>query len=62
MAFRPPNYSQERAERNRAKDRKKVERLQRRTEDAEKRKAERDGLLRGDPDPAAPADTPSEIV
>ena len=62
MAFRPPNYQQERNDRNRAKDQKKKERLQRRTEDAEKRKAERDGLLRGDPDPAAPSGAPSEIV
>ena len=60
MAFRP-NYHQERSERNRAKDQKKKERLQRRTEDAEKRKAERDGLLRRDGDPAAPSDTPPEV-
>lgn len=61
MAFRPPNYGQERAERNRAKDRKKAERLQRRTADAEKRKAERDGLLRHGPESAVPAgDVPKE--
>jgi hypothetical protein len=46
MAPRPPNYNQERNDRNRAKDRKKQERLQRRTEDAEKRKAERERLVR----------------
>jgi hypothetical protein len=46
MATRPPNYNQERSDRNRAKDRKKQERLQRRTEESEKRKAERERLLR----------------
>jgi hypothetical protein len=55
MAPRPPNYNQERNDRNRAKDRKKQERLQRRTEDAEKRKAERERLL-----PPSPGDPPGE--
>ena len=42
MAPRPPNYNQERNDRNRSKERKKLARLQKRTEDAEKRKAERE--------------------
>jgi hypothetical protein len=51
MAPRRPNYSQERNDRDRSKERKKLARLQRRTEDAEKRKAERkDNAV-----PAAPA-------
>lgn len=58
MAFRP-NYQQQRGDRNRAKEQKKQERLRRRTEDAEKRKVQRDGLLRPDPDSAVP-DTPPE--
>ena len=44
MAFKP-NYQQQRGDRNRAKEQKKKERLERREEDARKRKAERDGLL-----------------
>jgi hypothetical protein len=60
MAFRP-NYQQQRGDRNRVKEQKKQERLRRRTEDAEKRKAERDGLLRRDPDASDVAtDVPSE--
>jgi hypothetical protein len=60
MAFRP-NYQQQRGDRNRAKEQKKQERLRRRTEDAEKRKAERDGLIGPEGDAAAPAsETPSE--
>ena len=55
---RPPNYNQERADRNRAKDRKKAERLQRRMEDADKRKATRDGAA--GPDGNVPADRPVE--
>jgi hypothetical protein len=51
---RPPNYSQERSDRDRAKDRKKQERLQRRTEESEKRKAERERLSR------PPSDEPTE--
>ena len=43
MAFKP-NYGQERAARNRAKDQKKQEKLQRRQEESERRKAER-GLV-----------------
>ncbi len=46
MAFRP-NYNQQRGDRNRAKEQKKKERLDRREEDARKRKAEQDELLRG---------------
>jgi hypothetical protein len=46
MAFRV-NYNQQRGDRNRAKEEKKRERLARRHEDAEKRKAEREGLLSG---------------
>lgn len=42
MAPRRPNYNQERSERDRSKERKKLARLQRRTEDAEKRKVERE--------------------
>ena len=38
MAFKP-NYGQERAARNRAKDQKKQEKLQRRQEESERRKA-----------------------
>ena len=58
MAPRPPNYKFERAERTRAKERKRAERLERRSADAEKRKAERDGLLGGDPDAAVPPTPP----
>jgi hypothetical protein len=54
MAFRP-NYRQQRGDRDRAKEQKKQERLQRRTEDAERRKAERDGLLRRQPGEEHPA-------
>jgi hypothetical protein len=43
MAPKRPNYSQERSDRNRSKERKKQARLQRRAEDSEKRKAERSG-------------------
>jgi hypothetical protein len=46
MAFRV-NYNQQRSDRARAKEQKKRERLARRDEDAQKRKAERDGLLSG---------------
>ena len=41
MAFQP-NYNQQRGERNRAKESKKQEKLQRREEEAAKRKAARD--------------------
>ena len=62
MAFRP-NYQQQRGDRNRAKEQKKKERLERREEDSAKRKAERDGLLgpKSDADPAAPASEAPEI-
>jgi hypothetical protein len=67
MAFRP-NYNQQRGDRDRAKQQKKLEKLQRRDEDAAKRRAERgeNEPLVSDPaapasDPAAPApDLPSE--
>jgi hypothetical protein len=54
MAFRPPNYRQQRGDRDRAKQQKKQERLQRRADDAQKRREERDALL----GPAASADSP----
>jgi hypothetical protein len=54
MAFRP-NYSQQRGDRERAKQQKRQERLQRRAEGSEKRKAERDALLRPEGETLAPA-------
>src|SRR3989304_3746306 len=60
MAFKP-NYRQQRGERDRAKEQKKRERLRRREEDAEKRKAERDGLLSPNPDPAAAPSRPAVL-
>ena len=58
MAFKP-NYQQQRGDRNRAKEEKKKERLARRAEDAERRKAERGGA----PDSPAPTDEkPPEAV
>ncbi len=50
MAFKP-NYGQQRADRNRAKEQKKQEKLQRRQEESERRKAA--GLP---PEDEAPAD------
>lgn len=44
MAFKP-NYGQERAARNRAKEQKKQEKLQRKQEESERRKAEREGSV-----------------
>lgn len=58
MAVRP-NYRQQRGDRSRAKEQKKKERLERREEDAKKRKAERDGLFRDTPD--APVPPPDEM-
>lgn len=60
MAFRP-NYQQQRGDRERAKQQKRQERLQRRNEGSEKRKAEREALLRpaGEVD-SAPAGKDSE--
>jgi hypothetical protein len=58
MAFKP-NYQQQRGDRNRAKEQKKQERLRRRTEDAERRKAEREGVPGPDGETAAP-ETPEE--
>jgi hypothetical protein len=60
MGFRPPNYHQQRGDRERAKDRKKQERLERREENSLRRKAEREKLLERSPDATAPA-PPSEI-
>ncbi len=48
MAFRRPNYNQQRGDRERVKERKKQERLERREADAQKRKAERESLLGSD--------------
>jgi hypothetical protein len=51
MAPRPPNYRQQRNDRDRAKEQKKHEKLRKREEDAAKRRAER-----GEAEPAeAPA-------
>jgi hypothetical protein len=44
MGFRPPNYGQQRGDRNRIKEQKRRQRLERREEDARKRKAERESL------------------
>jgi hypothetical protein len=41
MAPRPPNYQQQRGDRDRAKAQKKQERLRQREEDAARRRAER---------------------
>jgi hypothetical protein len=65
MAFRV-NYNQQRTDRERAKQAKKRARVARRDEDAQKRKAERDGLLRASDAPetasadASPAKPESE--
>lgn len=56
MAFKP-NYNQQRAERNRAKQQKKQERLQRREADAARRKADGDEPPPGDAGEAASQDT-----
>ena len=62
MAFRP-NYQQQRGDRNRAKEQKKKERLERREEDSAKRKAERDGLLGPGDDAGVPAaEKPPEVA
>ncbi len=52
MAPRPPNYQQQRGDRSRAKDAKKLEKLRRREEDAEKRRIERGEVV-----PETPAET-----
>ncbi|MFO1035923.1 MAG: hypothetical protein U1E45_03685 [Geminicoccaceae bacterium] len=51
MAFKP-NYNQQRAERKRAKEAKKEERLQRREADAKKRKADKEAGIVTDLAPA----------
>jgi hypothetical protein len=53
MAFKP-NYNQQRSDRNRAKEQKKLARLQRREEDSTKRRMER-----GDT-PSSPEDPPKD--
>jgi hypothetical protein len=57
MGRRPPNYRQQRGDRDRVKEQKKQERLQRREDDAQKRREERDALL-GPDSPAEPDPTP----
>ncbi|MEJ0012646.1 MAG: hypothetical protein WDM94_08460 [Bauldia sp.] len=61
MAFRP-NYNQQRGDRDRAKEQKKKERLQRREEDARKRKGELAEGVPGEPsaDPAVPGTPENE--
>jgi hypothetical protein len=54
MAFKP-NYQQQRGDRNRAKE-KKLEKLQKREEEANRRKAERGEL----PETGASEETPKE--
>lgn len=53
MPFRP-NYSQQRNDRNRAKEQKKQERLQRREEGSRKRKAEQESVRDPNADAASP--------
>ena len=50
MAFKP-NYNQQRSERNRVKEAKKLEKLQRREEEVAKRKAARDDNPDAEPMP-----------
>jgi hypothetical protein len=50
MAFKP-NYNQQRSERNRVKEAKKQEKLQKREEEVAKRKAARDAQPAGDTTP-----------
>jgi hypothetical protein len=57
MAFRPPNYRQQRGDRDRAKEQKKRERLERREADAQKRREERDGLAGPEAGISEPATT-----
>lgn len=64
MAPRPPNYRQQRGDRDRVKQQKRQERLQRREDDAQKRREEREALV-GPPSQttvpgATPPDAPSE--
>jgi hypothetical protein len=57
MAFKP-NYNQQRSDRNRAKQLKKQSKLQRREEDAAKRRAARGEIVGGEagtPDPQQPS-------
>jgi hypothetical protein len=46
MGFRPPNYRQQRGDRDRVKQQKRKERLERRDAEAAERRAEREALLR----------------
>ncbi|HZP19506.1 MAG TPA: hypothetical protein VFB16_04795 [Bauldia sp.] len=52
---RPPNYNQQRGDRNRAKEEKKQERLRRRDEEAAKRRAANTEGAPSDAAPASPA-------
>jgi len=60
MAFKP-NYRQQRTDRNRSKEQKKLEKLQKREEDAAKRKAAR-GDTDADPDPNDEALPDNEVA
>jgi hypothetical protein len=63
MAPRPPNYRQQRGDRDRAKQQKKRERLERRGADAQRRREEREALLGPEPaDDARPDSSPSETA
>ncbi|MEJ0098096.1 MAG: hypothetical protein WDM84_09565 [Bauldia sp.] len=55
MAFKP-NYQQQRGDRNRAKEQKKLDKLHKREEEAQKRKAERGDL----PETAGADESPKE--
>ena len=57
MAFKP-NYNQQRSERNRVKEAKKQEKLQRREEEVAKRKAARDDGADAAPCPTTPTPRP----
>jgi hypothetical protein len=51
MAFKQPNYGQERAARNRTKEMRKQEKLQKREEESAKRKALREAEGNANPEP-----------
>ena len=51
MAFKTPNYGQERAARNRTKEMRKQEKLQKREEESAKRKALREAEGGANPEP-----------
>ena len=50
MPFKQPNYGQERAERNRTKEMRKQEKLQKREEESAKRKALREAEANANPE------------